>query len=434
MNRDVTRRGGTLHGVVDDDYAALHEDFASLCDFGGRLLGSESEQKAVMWAHDKLIEIGGQVSCYRLEIPVWCTTRSRLTFVSSGESFECQPMLRSVATPADGLIGDVLDLGRGRPEDYVDIGDSAVGKILLVEHEYPFSPTHVHRREKIRLAIRHGAKAVLMLNPTGDGGLLSGSSETLDGFDPIPCGYISEACAARIRSQRSDETAVRIFLDGSETVVHAGIPSLVIGDPSLPRILLSAHIDGHPLGESALDNATGVAVALAATRRLAPQFRNDRRRALQTILFTAEEWALFGSAHYLAQLSEDECRNIDLNVNLDVVAGSPNLTALISGFPHLERLIEQASAESSIKVNTYLPLVANSDHYNFARSGIPAFRLLAGFNEPHSRVRHILSGSDRRDKVEPAELERSLEFVCSVIVCATRVCATRQSESSRRLE
>ncbi|WP_181969717.1 M28 family peptidase [Paraburkholderia sp. DHOC27] len=427
MHRDIPCHVGTSREVADRDYHALHEDFASLCDFGGRLLGSESEQKAVTWAHDKLSEIGGQVSCYRLEVPVWCTTRSRLTFVSNGESFECQPMLRTVPTPAEGLTGTVLDLGRGRAEDYANIGDAAIGKILLVEHEYPFSPTHVHRREKIRLAIRHGAKAVLMLNPTGDGGLLSGASQTLEGFDPIPCGYISNACAARLRAQRSDETVVRIFLDGLASIVHAGIPSLIIGDPALPRILLSAHIDGHPLGESALDNATGVAVALAATRRLAPQFRTARY-ALQTILFTAEEWALFGSAHYLAQLTEDECRNIKLNVNLDIVAGSPNLTALISGFPHLRRLVETACAESSIEVSTYLPLVANSDHYNFARSGIPAFRLLAGFDEPHSRVRHILSGSDRRDQVDPAELERALEFVCSVIACATR-----ESESFARL-
>jgi Zn-dependent M28 family amino/carboxypeptidase len=47
----------------------------------------------------------------------------------------------------------------------------------------------------------------------------------------------------------------------------------------------------------------------------------------------------------------------------------------------------------------------NSDHFNFARHGIPALRLVAGFDNPTSRVRHILTRADTRDKVAASELK-----------------------------
>ncbi len=39
-----------------------------------------------------------------------------------------------------------------------------------------------------------------------------------------------------------------------------------------------------------------------------------------------------------------------------------------------------------------------------ARHGIPAFRLVAGFDRPQCNIRYILTGGDTREKVAPAEL------------------------------
>ncbi|WP_186178486.1 M28 family peptidase [Burkholderia gladioli] len=404
-----------LPPVQADEYEALLVSFNMLCGFGGRLLGTESERRAVEWIFAQFEQMSGEATLHPVETTVWRPTRATLTIGSSGETFPCQPMLHTVSTPHEGMIGRIVDMGRGRSEDYERLGDSARGNIVLVEHEYPFSTTHLHRRDKIRLAIRHGARALLMSNPTGDGGLLSGSSGEEKGFDPIPCGYITRECALRLRSLDSSEAEICLDLDGVSEPVVSGNASVVIGDPALPRIVISAHIDGHPLGESALDNASGVAVAVAATRHLEPLFRDNPAFALQTIIFTAEEWALYGSEDYLRNLPEEQRDRLLLNVNLDTVGGSSKLTALISEFPKLERLIRMASESSGVDVDTSLPLRANSDHYNFARVGVPAFRLLAGFDEPESRVQHILSGGDTRDKVFPEELRTALAYVCALI-------------------
>jgi Zn-dependent M28 family amino/carboxypeptidase len=60
-------------------------------------------------------------------------------------------------------------------------------------------------------------------------------------------------------------------------------------------------------------------------------------------------------------------------------------------------------------------MMANSDHYNFARHGIPALRLVAGFDRPQSNVRYILTRGDSRDKVERSELA-SAASVAAVLV------------------
>src|SRR3546814_6280328 len=148
-----------------------------------------------------------------------------------------------------------------------------------------------------------------------------------------------------------------------------------------------------------LDNATGVAVALAAARALAPQV-SVHTPGLRVCLFCAEEWALAGSARYLADLPRDERARLKLNINLDTVAGDDTLAALISGFPALAGYVAQAAQAAGVPVASWLPLMPNSDHANFARHGIPALRLVAGFDRPDSRVNRILTAEDTPDVIQ----------------------------------
>jgi hypothetical protein len=49
----------------------------------------------------------------------------------------------------------------------------------------------------------------------------------------------------------------------------------------------------------------------------------------------------------------------------------------------------------------------NSDHYNFAQHGIPAIRLVAGFDEPKAGARFLLTEADTRERVCIEELKRA---------------------------
>jgi Zn-dependent M28 family amino/carboxypeptidase len=152
-----------------------------------------------------------------------------------------------------------------------------------------------------------------------------------------------------------------------------------------------------------MDNASGVAVALAVARALAPHAALFRR-GLRLAFFSAEEWALTGSRVYLAGLSDADMARIAININLDSVGGAAGLTALCSDFPALGGFVREATAAAGLPVGVFMPLMTNSDHANFAAHGIPALRLVAGFDEPASNLCHVLTAADTRDKVAETEL------------------------------
>ena len=238
-----------------------------------------------------------------------------------------------------------------------------------------------------------------------------------------------------------------MVIDGED---HPARTSMLIAD--LPGrgpdwVVVSAHIDGHPLGESAIDNATGVAVALALARLLAPRV-SECPRGLRICLFSAEEWGLVGSRLWLERMDPAARRSMVLNLNLDSVGGASGLTALTSGFERLDAWVRDTaalaseasgqrghsiSARAGLPLATHLPLMANSDHANFAAHGIPALRLIAGFNAPDSNLRLLLTAADTRNKVRPGELEQALRLATTLTWQAlTAADATLSSLAARR--
>ena len=72
------------------------------------------------------------------------------------------------------------------------------------------------------------------------------------------------------------------------------------------------------------------------------------------------------------------------------------------------------------ETETCLP---NSDHANFALGGVPALRLVAGFDDAHAHLRHVLTVADTRDKVAGAELVAAAQLAACIVAAA---CAADQ--------
>src|SRR5207302_8990667 len=103
-----------------------------------------------------------------------------------------------------------------------------------------------------------------------------------------------------------------------------------------------------------------------------------------------------------------------LNINLDSGGGASELTALTSGFGRLDAWVKDTAARANLPLATHLPLMPNSDHANFAAHGIPALRLIAGFNAPDSNLRLLLTAADTRDKVRADEPEQALKVASAL--------------------
>src|SRR5262249_57860559 len=121
--------------------------------------------------------------------------------------------------------------------------------------------------------------------------------------------------------------AARMVIDGNDYPARTRMLIADLPGRGPDWVVVSAHIDGHPHGESAMDNATGVAVALGLARLLAPHV-SECRRGLRICLFSAEEWGLIGSRIWLERMDEAARRSMVINFNLHSLCGAHALAAL----------------------------------------------------------------------------------------------------------
>ncbi len=90
-------------------------------------------------------------------------------------------------------------------------------------------------------------------------------------------------------------------------------------------------------------------------------------------------------------------------------------------------------------MRTVRPLMTNSDHANFAQGGIPALRLVAGFDYPAANLRVVPNPADTRDKVGQGELRAATLFTAALVAAACNadlaeageVAAAKKPPSSR---
>jgi len=400
-------------------------DFQALCDVGGRLAGTDSEQRAMAFVAARGAEAAG-VPVQSIPVPYsgWRASHASLT-LEDGTACACHPLVRTTASPPGGLVAEVLDLGRGTPEEFAAHAADVRGRIVLVRHELMFAAGTIHRRRKYDMARAAGAAGFLIASPL-PGHLVAGSAGR-DGPAGIPAAGIAPETASRLARRAGGWPKARLVIETAEAPAETATLILDMPGRRDEWVVLCAHVDGHDLAESAMDNASGVAAALSAARALAPD-ASSFARGIRLALFSVEEWALTGSAQYVAGLSEAERTRIAVNINLDSVAGSPHLAALTSGFADLEPFVLQVAEANRHALRTVRPLMTNSDHANFALAGIPALRLVAGFDDPAAHLRHVLTPADTRDKVAPGELTQATLLGAALVAAA---CNATPEEAAR---
>jgi len=181
-------------------------------------------------------------------------------------------------------------------------------------------------------------------------------------------------------------------------------------DPALKKelVIVSAHYDhlgkrGNDIYFGADDNASGTSAVLeiAQAISIAKTKGDGPRRSVLCILMTGEEKGLLGSQYYaerpvfpLANTIADV--NIDMIGRMDTKHTDPNYTYVI-GSDRLSTDLHQIN-EKANETYTHLKLdytfnadndpnrfYYRSDHYNFAKNGIPAIFFFSGVHEDYHR-------------------------------------------------
>ncbi len=183
-------------------------------------------------------------------------------------------------------------------------------------------------------------------------------------------------------------TQVQRMSSPNVVAIHRG------SDPTLKNqvVVYSSHWDhlgirpdqpGDNVYNGAVDNATGVA-GLLAIARACSSLGTRPRRSILFIATTAEEQGLLGSEYYvhkpLIPLSET-IANINLD-SLNVLGTTTDFVPLGASRSTIAKIVDEVAKEAGLTVapeaNPEQGSFYRSDHFPFAKAGIPAISLQPG--------------------------------------------------------
>ncbi len=303
--------------------AALNDDLAwsitegLTTEVGQRLAGTEAEARARAWAVAKLKALGfSNVRVEPFDMPIWTREPERVEILAPfPQKLAIAALGNSASTGPQGITGEVV--GFDSLADLEAAPEAAVrGKIVFVSHAMPrtmdgsgYGFFGGPRRQGPTIASRKGAVAIVIRSIGTDyhRNPHTGVMTFADGVRPIPAGALPLPDAEQLQRilKRGKPVTMHLTLvsqagHGQSGNVIAEVPGR---NPALPPVLVGGHLDSWDQGTGAIDDASGVAIAAAAAKRIMDAGRP--LRTIRVVWFGAEEPGLFGGIDYLKRHGQE---------------------------------------------------------------------------------------------------------------------------------
>ena len=270
---------------------------------------------------------------------------------------------------------------------------------IFVVHEtgpagYPFSVVQGNLREKFDLVTAdknmgradiegwitlETAKKILALGGQ-DFDALKKQARTRE-FRPVSLG-LNASFAVKNTLRTIDSQNVVGKLEGSDpTLKH----EYVVYSAHWDHLGVGAPVNGDKIYNGALDNASGVATVLEVAKAFT-QIQPQPKRSILFLMVTAEEQGLLGSEYY-AKTPLYALNKTVANINIDGInqwGRTKDFTVIGMGASDLDDYLKAAAAEQG-RVLRPDPepekgFYYRSDHFNFAKQGVPALDPDAGID------------------------------------------------------
>ncbi|MEO0249994.1 MAG: M20/M25/M40 family metallo-hydrolase, partial [candidate division WOR-3 bacterium] len=232
-----------------------------------------------------------------------------------------------------------------------------------------------------------------------------GSSKTRSSF-PLLSSRVS--CRTDVIKEMKTTANVVALLEGSDPKLKSEI------------IVIGAHYDHLGLGREnsvspseigkvhngADDNASGVAGLLELAQALSP-VKDQLRRSLLFISFSAEEEGLLGSSYYIKNPIFPLDKTIAM-INLDMVGRLTGNSLIVYGTgtsPVWQPMLERLNANANFALKLMEDGVGPSDQTSFYVKDIPVLHFFTGAHEDHHKP------SDDYEKINAEGERRILEFI-----------------------
>jgi Zn-dependent M28 family amino/carboxypeptidase len=372
---------GQLQAIADD-----HD--------GIRAAGTPGYDASAGFVAQTLRDLGYQVSLDSFTLPLFSEVGDGLIGIPGGPAFTAGTDFRAMLFSASGdVTARVTAVGFNRAADPVafaqhslgtgcaasDLPAAVRGTILLVQ------PGPCYRRAQAEAAQEAGALAIVIAYPQWEPGYVL--RPTLLTPDGITIPVIGATREVGLALDDAAGAAASVHLRMTTAVVDRPVASVIAdspgGDPS-QVVMLGGHLDSVLDGPGIQDNGSGTMTILEIARRLASV--GTPRLRVRFAFWAGEEIGLYGSQHYVRNLSGADRSAIQVYLNFDML-GSPNGARLVyedagaaSGSDQVTSLFASTLRAEGLTSGT-IDVSGASDHYSFEQAGIPTGGLFSGANE-----------------------------------------------------
>ena len=284
----------------------------------------------------------------------------------------------------------------------------------LIVHEtgpagYPFSVVQGNLREKFDLVtpdknmgridiegwITLDAAREILKMAGQDFDALKKQAVTRD-FRPVPLG-LEASMAIRNTMRTLDSQNVLAKLEGSDPQLR---DQYVVYTAHWDHLGVGAAVNGDRIYNGALDNATGVASVLEIARAFT-EVEPKPKRSILFLMVTAEEQGLLGSLHYAVNPVYPLTKTV-ANINIDGVnqwGRTKDITVIGMGASDLDDYLQAVASEQGRVLRpdpeAEKGFYYRSDHFNFAKQGVPALYIDTGTDYPGKPVSY---SQEKRDE------------------------------------
>lgn len=349
---------------------------------GHRLTGSENGKKAETFAYNLLKSYGFKDVKYQpFEVESWSRGTLAVKIGTDMNQLQTVKAVSLAHAPVKANVKlELVDMGNGLEEDYINNPGKVTGKIAVVYLGIlPGSKTglkNLHRSEKTALSTKYGAKGIIIINTATGGILLTGTASVTGKLIPDPAVCIGKEDGLKLKEDMKKATHyASIDMTNQSGLIKARNVIATIKGKTKPKekVIVGGHLDSWDLATGAIDNGIG-SFAVIDMARTFQALKLQPERTVEFVLFMGEEEGLLGSRAYVDQAIKNKTLDqVRYMLNYDMTNDPKGFSTTIAESKELFVGIGSIaqSMDTSFKNLFNHGAGLHSDHQPFMLQGIP---------------------------------------------------------------
>jgi hypothetical protein len=384
-------------------------------NIGHRLSGSESYEKAVKWAEQKLHDAGAdKVWLQEVMVPVWVRGKESLQIKTANGKWKNLKMLslgNSEGTGGKDVSGEIIMVKS--MEEYEKLSPEQV-KDKIVFFNYPFSQSYIETFRGYSDAAKYRTTAASLTAKKG--GKFAIIRSLSSAFDDVPhTGAMRyqddhKIPAVAIGNTTADELAellksqkITVKLNSNcgmkgEKLSHSVIGEIT-GKKDKSVIVVGGHLDSWDVGEGAHDDGTGIVQSIEVLRT----FKNlgiKNNHTIRVVCFANEENGVKGGVRYGKTAKENNEKHL-FAIETDAGGFTPRGISLEMDNEKRKQIQSWANLFLPYGVYDFKNTYSGTDLYPLHDMGVPTAELVPD-SQRYFDIHH--TEEDTFEKVNRREL------------------------------